>query len=201
MAIFHDIIQNEDTWLQKRLGVFTASSFSDLFMTKDKIGYKKAISKVVYERITGESYEHYSNARMNVGHDLEILAKEHYEMQTFCKISNGGFFEYNEWIGASPDGCVKDNNLNGLVEFKSRDPHIYFEYLETGKLPPVNKHQVYGQLWVSGYDFLDYMPYCSPKLKTLIIRVYPDKEIFDQLENKLIECIKEATALINKFKN
>ena len=108
-----------------------------------------------------------------------------------------GFYEKNEWIGCSPDGRIGNN---GGVEFKSRDPHIYFEYIESGKLPNVNMWQVYGQLWVTGWDWIDYMPYCHPKLKTLIIRVTPDKEKFDLLEKKLNECIEIVKRKINNFK-
>jgi len=196
--IFHDVEQNTEEWLALRLGKFTMSTLGDLFMTPDKIGYKKAIAKVVYERITGTSYASYSNARMDAGHELENMAREHYENQTFSEVLPGGFFELSEFVGCSPDGRIKYQN--GGVEFKSRDPHIYFEYLETGKLPTTNKWQVYGQLYVCGFDFIDYMPYCHPNLKTLIIHVEPDKEIFKLIEDKLGESIEIVKRKIEIFK-
>lgn len=195
---FYDIDQNSEDWDELRLGKFTASTFSDLFMKPDTLGFQKAIAKVAYERITGTSYASYSNKRMDLGHELEILAAEHYELNTFTELENGGFYERSEWIGCSPDRKVKGQY--GGVEFKSRDPHIYFEYLETGKLPLSNLWQVYGQLWVTEWDWIDYMPYCSPKLKTKIIRIYPDKEKFDMLESKLVECIKLVQTKIDKYK-
>jgi hypothetical protein len=166
-------------------------------MAPSTIGYKKAIGKVVYERITGESYGHYSNKRMDDGHELEIYARQEYEMNTFTDVLNGGFYELNEWVGCSPDGRVEPN---GIVEFKSRDPHIYFEYLDKGKLPNVNMWQVYGQLYVTGAEWIDYMPYCHPKLKANIIRIYPDEDIFKQLEDKLNESIAIVKAQITRFK-
>lgn len=197
MVKFYDIDQNSEEWDAVRLGKFTASTFSDLFQKPDSIGFQKAIGKVVYEKITGESYGYFSNSRMNAGHAIENLAREHYELNTFTDILNGGFFELNEWIGCSPDGRVLPK---GGVEFKSRDPHVYFEYLEKGTLPNVNKWQVYGQLYVTGWDWIDYMPYCHPNLKTLIIRVYPEQKIFNELKLKLDEAIEIASNRIKKFK-
>lgn len=194
---FFDVEQNNEEWDTLRLGKFTASTFSDLFKKHDSIGFKSAIYKVVYERITGESYGYYSSKRMNDGHELENLAREHYENNTFTTIINGGFYQLNDWVGCSPDGRIEGEK--GGVEFKSRDPHIYFEYLERGKLPEINSWQVYGQLYVTGWDYIDYMPYCHPKLKTLIIRVYPDNNKFKELELKLEECIDIASNAVKKY--
>ena len=197
MMKFYDVTQNSDEWNELRLGKFTASTFNDLFMMPDKIGYQRAIGKVIYERITGEPYSFYSNKRMDDGHELENLARNEYEIQTFNKVLNGGFYELNEWIGCSPDGRVE---LNGGVEFKSRDPHIYFEYLDKGILPSSNIWQVYGQLYITGWDWIDYMPYCHPNLKTKIIRIYPNEEKFKMLEIKLDESIKIVKSRIKKYK-
>jgi len=41
-SIFNNITQNTDEWNALRLGRFMASMFSDLFIAKDKIGYKRA---------------------------------------------------------------------------------------------------------------------------------------------------------------
>ncbi len=199
MIKFFDVEQNTEDWEALRLGKFTASTFNDLFMKPDTIGYKKAIARVVYERITGKPYGFgYTNSRMEAGHELENYAREHYEMITFNEVKPGGFFQYNEFVGCSPDGRVEKN---GGVEFKSRDPHIYFEYLDSGKLPNINKWQVYGQLFCTGFDWIDYMPYCHPNLKTLIIRVEPDNKIFEEIRLKLDESIEIVQKMIQKYSN
>ena len=196
--IFHDIEQNTDEWDKLRLGKFTASSFSDLFMKESTLGYNKAISKVVYERITGEQYlPGFTTKRMELGHELELYAKEHYEMMTFNDVVNGGFYEYNDWVGCSPDGRIIGEN--GGVEFKSRDPHIYFDYIKSGKLPNVNKWQVHGQILCCEFDFIDYMPYCNPSLKTKIIRVERDSEILKELEDKLNKSIDIVKQMIKEY--
>ena len=189
MSEFIDIEQNSEEWDGVRLGKFTASTFSDLFADTKTAAYNKAIAKVVYERITGEAYAfYYTNKRMEAGHDLENLAREHYELLTFNTILNGGFFRYSDFVGCSPDGRIEGEN--GGVEYKSRDPHVYFEYLKSGKLPSTNKWQVHGQILCCDFDFIDYMPYCHPNLKTLIIRVERDETILNQLKEKLEESIE-----------
>ena len=138
----------------------------------------------------------FSTKRMELGHELEILAREHYEMLTFNDVSNGGFYEYNEWVGCSPDGRIIEEN--GGVEFKSRDPHIYFDYLKRGTLPSTNKWQIYGQLLCCGFDYVDYMPYCNPLLKTKIIRIERNESILNELKDKLNESIEIVKRMINE---
>lgn len=193
---FFDVEQNSEEWDELRLGKFTASSFGDLFMDPKTAGYKKAISKVVGERITGVSEEGYSSKMMNRGHEMEPLARENYEQLTFETVQNGGFFQYNDFVGASPDGLV---GTDGIVEFKQRSYQIYFEFIETGKLPMVNFWQVHGQIFVTGREWCDYAPFNHPNLKRNIIRVYRDESIMKQLEEKLNESIEIVQNLIKKY--
>ena len=107
---FYDIDQNSEDWDVLRRGKFTASTFADLFMDKKTATYQKAIIKVAYEIVTGESEESYSNKWMQRGHEKEPFARENYEMLTFNELENGGFWEYNEFVGASPDAKIVGKN-------------------------------------------------------------------------------------------
>jgi hypothetical protein len=194
---FYDVEQNSPEWDALRLGKFTASTFNDLFMDPKTKGYKEAIAKVVGERITGVSEEKYSNKWMARGHEYEPLARENYELHTFKTVTNGGFFEYNDFVGASPDGCV---DSDGIVEFKQRAYHIYFEFMNTRELPKENFWQVHGQLLVTGREWCDYAPFNHPLLKRNIIRVYRDEKAIKQLEDKLNESIEIVIKMIDKYK-
>jgi DNA-directed RNA polymerase subunit L len=44
------------------------------------------------------------------------------------------------------------------------------------------------------------MPFQSPLVKQVLIRVERDQKILDQLEEKLEQCIKEVKALIEKIR-
>ncbi len=162
----YDIDQNSEEWQALRLGKFTASTFSDLFMKKETKGYSNAIIKVAFERVTGESEEGYSNKWMQRGHEKEPFAVENYELFTFNETEPAGFYEYNDFIGASPDRKI--TGQNGGCEFKCPSFQVYSEYLETGKIPKSYYWQIHGQLLCTGWDYIDYMPYSSPKLKQII---------------------------------
>lgn len=192
MSKHHKIDQNTDEWLALRLGKFTASTFKDLFMAKTTIGYQKAIYKVVYEKLTGESPENFPSDYMERGHEMEPLAREAYELQTFNTVEDGGFWEMDEWVGASPDGLVGDD---GMVEIKSPAYNTMIAYLLKPKLPPIYKWQVHGQLMVTGRQWCDFMCY-HPKLKPLIIRIERDEAAIKELSDKLTESIAEAKRIL-----
>ena len=196
--IYHLIDQNSEEWNQLRLGKFTASTFSDLFMDKKTAGYQKAIIKVAYERVTGESEESYSNKWMQRGNEKEQFAAEQYEMLTFAQLEPAGFYELNDFIGASPDRKI--SGVNAGCEFKCPSFQIYQEYLETKKIPKGYFYQIHGQLLCTGWDYIDYMPFSSPLLKSILLRVERDQSVLDQLTNKLNECIEEVKILMDKIK-
>lgn len=196
--IYHDIDQNSEEWLELRRGKFTASTASDLFMDKKTAGYRNAIIKVAYEIVTGESEESYSNKWMQRGHEREPIAAENYELLTFNTTEVCGFFEYNEYIGASPDRKIVGQN--GGCEFKCPSFQVYNEYLETQKLPKSYFWQVHHQLLCTGWDFIDYMPFSSPKLKQILIRVERDESIQNMLLDKLNECIEEVKVLVERIR-
>ncbi len=195
---FYNIDQNSEEWDGLRLGKFTASTFSDLFMDKKTAGYQKAIIKVAYERVTGESEESYNNKWMQRGHEKEPFARENYELLTFNQLENGGFYEYSDFVGASPD--AKIIGQNGGCEFKCPSFQVYNEYLETKKIPKSYYWQIHGQLLCTGWDFIDYMPYSSPKLKQILIRVERDDKVLELLKSKLNECIEEVKILVERIK-
>jgi len=198
MIKFYDIEQNSEEWDSLRLGKFTASTFSDLFMNKDTKGYQDAIIKVAYEIVTGMSEERFSSKFMQRGHDQENLAREAYELVTFKELENGGFYELNEFVGASPDAKIK--NENGGCEFKRPSFRIYNEYLKTNKIPKDYYWQIHGQILCTGWDFIDYMPFSHPNLKQILIRIERDEKILIQLQEKLNESIDEVKLLIEQIK-
>lgn len=194
--IFHDIIQNSDAWFELRKGRFTASIFKDLFLSKTTKGCEKSIYRPVYERLTGENPESFSSEYMERGHELEPIAKDYYEMETFDTVDNGGFFTLGEWIGASPDGLI---GSDGLLEIKSPAYNTMINYMIKKELPYIYKWQVYGQLYVTGRSWCDFMAF-HPKLKPVIIRIERDETIIKELEMKLNESIEIAESILLKLK-
>ena len=198
MIKHYDIEQNSEEWDALRLGKFTASTFSDLFMAKTTKGYQNAIIKVAFERVTGESEESYSNKWMGRGHEKEPFAVENYELFSFNTCEPAGFYEYDDFTGASPDRLIVGQN--GGCEFKCPSFQVYNEYLETKKIPKSYFWQIHGQLLCTGWDFIDYMPYSSPKLKQILIRIERDEAILEQLKTQLSISIEEVKILIERIK-
>jgi putative phage-type endonuclease len=200
--IFHDVIQNSQEWEDLRRGKFTASNFKDLFMGEDTAGYQKAIYRVVYERLTGQSPDSYSNTWMARGHELEPEAREQYEFATFNKVHNGGFYEPNKdtlfhsWVGASPDGNVED----GLVEIKCPAYNTMISYLlNNDKLVKDYTWQVQGQLWIAEKKWCDLTAY-HPNLPLLKIRIRRDGKAIKELSEKTVIAINKAHEALTKLK-
>ena len=194
--IWHDVEQNTDEWQALRAEKLTTSTFKDLFAAKTTAAYKKAIYRPVYERLTGEQPESFSNFWTDRGHDVEPLAVEAYEMETFNEVLPPGFFELNEYVGSSPDGLI---GKDGLLEIKSPSFNVMIDYLLSGKLPSIYKWQVYGQMYVTGRKWVDFCAF-HPRLKPLIIRVHRDEAIMEELRIKLDESVEEVKNIINKIK-
>ena len=193
--IIHNLEQNTPEWDIARSGKFTASMFGDLFAAKSTDKYENAIYRVAFERVTGERVPTYSNALMERGHELEPMARESYEMQTFNLVEEVGFCELNEWVGCSPDGLV---GTDGLIEIKCPAYNTFMRYVDSGKLPTQYKYQVHGQMYVTGRKWVDFVAY-HPPFKPFILRVERDEEVCKKIESALNEAIEKAKKIIEKL--
>lgn len=194
--IQYKVEQNSDEWFALRRGKFTASTFKDLFMGENTQGYKDAIYKVAFERLTNTSPESFTNEYMQRGTELEPEARAWYEFEKNVEVIKAGFFEYNDWIGASPDGLVGDS---GLIEIKCPKFSTMMDYLIKKELPKTYFHQVHGQLLVTDRQWCDFIAY-HPSLPKFVLRVEREKKIDDEILDKLFRAIKEVEKIITKLK-
>ncbi len=197
MKIYESIEQNSEEWYSVRLGKFTASSFSSLFAAKTTKEHEKALYRVAFERLTGEQVESFTSAYMERGHELEQLAIERYESETFSEVQKIGFVEVNDFVGCSPDGFVGDD---GLVEIKCPAFNTMINYLLKRTLPNEYKYQVHGQMLVTGRKWCDFVAF-HPNLPMFILRVERDEAIIAEIQSKLDESIKLVTDIIEKIKS
>lgn len=147
--------QNSADWHRARMGIPTASEFATV-MAKGKGGGESKtrqtyLYKLAGEIITGQPMESYSNAHMERGHAMEQEARDLYEFMTDQTCERVGFIRSGR-KGASPDSLV---GANGLVEIKTKLPHLVIEALFRGEFPPEHKAQCQGQLWVAEREWLD----------------------------------------------
>jgi len=188
MKIYTNIEQGTDEWLSIRCGKFTASTFSDLFMKETTKGYQEAINRVVFERISGEFPESYSNDFMKRGTELEPLARESYEILTFNKVHQVGFIELSEWVGGSPDGLIEDE---GMLEIKCPKWSTLISYLLEDVIPKDYMLQMQGNLWVSGRQWCDFFVW-HPAFHPMLRRVKRDEKIIAEIQVATERAIEEA---------
>ncbi len=194
---FHDVQQNSPDWHKLRAGKFTASSFGDLFSAKTTAAYRNAINNVVHQILTGEVEESYSNADMQRGHEWEELAAGYYEMKTLSEVTNGGFWEYNKYVGASPDRLVGED---GILEIKTHKGAVMIDVIVNKKSPLFDPYQIQGQLLCTGRKWCDFIAF-NHKHPPFIQRVNRDEEFIAKLLDKLEESINVVETKIKAIKN
>lgn len=189
--MFVNVRQNTEEWFQLRLGKITSSNFDKIMANEGKAFGPPAIEyaeKVALEVVTGERDESssFKNGYMERGNDLEPVAKELYEIERFCEVSNGGFnISDCEKFGDSPDGNV---GKNGCIEIKSVIPKTQWKRIKKGGVDMAYKWQIQGHLLLGKKEWCDFVSYCPemPENKRLHIeRVYPDEDMIERLKQRL----------------
>lgn len=170
--MFHDVPQNTDEWQALRLGKATASNFGCIMANDGKAFGEPArryALQIALECLTGrKAGVSFSNEHTERGHEQEPIARMIYEEETFCDVTNGGFFDWGDY-GDSPDGLV---GSDGVVEIKSVIAPTHFDTLRRGSFDPAYRWQLIGHLDCTGRQWVDFVSYCAdfPDAQQLIVR-------------------------------
>jgi len=195
-----DCEQGSEEWIEARLGLVTASRFSDVLAKGQGITRKKYMIELAAERLTGLPQDSFSNSAMEWGTEHEAEAGKLYAAVNDCEIFRVGFFG-GEWVGASPDFLVGDE---GEVEIKCPNTTTHITNILANKMPTTYNAQVQGQMWITGRKWCDFVSY-DPRLiarPILIIRVERNESYITNLAAQVdifIEELKELIAKIRKF--
>jgi hypothetical protein len=174
----HGVIQGTDAWRDARLGTITASIIGRLITPSTLAPANNDTSRatmagLVAETITGRS-EHFETWQMARGTEDESYARDLYRAYRAPVTEIGyvtrGWFDAGVVLGASPDGLVGDD---GLIECKSRGPHLQVQHVAGGVVPRDVIPQIQAQLLVTGRQWCDYVSYCQG-LALHVIRVDAD---------------------------
>lgn len=191
-----DVVQGSPEWHLARCGIPTASNFDKIVTTKGE--RSKQAEKYLYqlagERIIGKAEETYQNGNMQRGTEMEVEARQLYELMTGKTVLQVGLC-VEDGYGASPDGMIDED---GLLEIKSPLLSTHVSYLLDNKLPSEYYQQTQGQLLITGRKWLDFMSY-YPAMKPFIIRVTPDKEFQEALKKELKAFCKELDETVKKL--
>ena len=204
---FLDVPQNNDEWLDLRMGKVTGSSCSKMMANYGKpFGdpAKKAAVTIAIEQLTGKrsANESYRNSQMQRGHDQEPFARELYENTYFVDVTNGGFFDCGQ-CGCSPDGLVNDD---GIIEIKSVISHVHYANIKRATFDPAYKWQLYFNLLKTEREWIDFVSYCADfpidkQLYTYRINKSDSKDEFDMIQKReaeFFELVDEIKDTINK---
>lgn len=191
--------QGTPEWFECRRGIPTASMFSTV-MAKGKGGGESKtrrayMLKLIGERLTGECAESYSNPHMERGKVMEAEARDLYCMVNDVTVDQVGFFRLDSEKGCSPDGVIGEN---GLLEIKTKLPHLQLEVLLSGEIPGEHHDQCYGALWITGREWLDFVSYW-PGLKPFIKRLYRDEQEIAKISSAVNRFNEEMGELMQRI--
>jgi putative phage-type endonuclease len=201
--------QRTSDWIAIRWGKVTGSRFHDI-IAKTKSGYaasrKNYMAELVVERLTEPPTEDvgFKTTAMQDGIDNEPVARLAYELETGNTVDEAFFEQYNDYVGASPDGYVGDK---GLIEIKCPKTASHIETLRTQKVPTQYYTQMQGQMLCTGRewcDFISYDPRIVENAQLFIKRVERDEsfiaDLIDELDDFLDE-LEEQVEFIKEYNN
>lgn len=191
--------QNSEEWSRARMGIPTASEFATV-MAKGRGGADSKtrqtyLYKLAGEIITGEPMESYSNAHMERGKLMEDEARALYEFMTDLECERVGFIRSGR-KGASPDSLI---GAAGMVEIKTKLPHLMIETILRGEFPPEHKAQCQGQLWVAEREWIDIAVYW-PGMPLFITRAERDEEFIKQLSDAVDAFNEELDGIVARVR-
>lgn len=194
-----DCPQGSDEWNACRAGIPTASEFSTILAKGRGGGESKTrktyLYKLAAERIMGKPTQIWAgNAHTERGHDLEPEARALYAMMSDAEPKQIGFMRRGP-VGCSPDSLV---GKDGLLEIKTRLPHLQIELIEAGEVPPEHRAQIQGQLWISEREWVDFFSYW-PGLPPFQKRVYREPIYIAELASSVRTFLAELDELTGRL--
>jgi hypothetical protein len=205
MAIkyFYDIVQGDNAWFEKRLGLVTASKINTILTPTGKPAKGEKVKMYAYEiaseRETWRMEPQFVSFDMERGHIQEDLARQVYN-ESYAEVKLCGFIVNDNFgfkIGASPDGLV---GVDGGIEIKSRLSKFQIQTVTEDIIPQEYMNQIQACMLVSGRKWWDYVQY-SNGMPMYVKRVLPDHELQDAIVGAVTEfeqMVKEIRAVYNK---
>jgi len=103
-------------------------------------------------------------------------------------------FVRNGQVGCSPDGLVGDD---GMLEIKTRLPHLMIDLFETGEPPTEYRAQIQGGLWVCERQWCDLVCY-APELDWWSTRIERDERYIENLASEVEAFVEELNTTFQK---
>jgi hypothetical protein len=195
-----DCQQHSLDWFRARAGIPTASEFQTLLAVGKGGGESKERRTYMYklagERLTGEPMHNFSSEHMDRGRDMEDEARKAYSLAADLEPEQIGFLRRGD-AGASPDSLIGET---GLLEIKTRSPHLQIETLLADVIPKQNLAQAQGQLWIADREWVDVVSYW-PGLPLFCKRAYRDEAMIARLKVEVDDFNAQLVEVIERVKN
>lgn len=213
-------------WHRARLGMITGSRVGVLTGRKrgtDEFNdtalayiYEVAATRYMNEKIVEDDnlftdyleQTNFETRAMAWGTLQEENARKLYARIKGVEVQERGSVEHPDilFFASSPDGYISKgkDGKSGCLEIKCPKQATFMKYRAEVKdgesLRKVNKEYYYqcqSHMMCTGADWCDFVAYCPYQKKPIhIVRVLPDKEAFEEIENN----VNKANEIINSLK-
>jgi hypothetical protein len=204
MIKIHDVEQGSEEWHQLRCGIITASQMHLILTPTLKIADNDKTRAHVYEiaahRITKYVEPTFIGDNAIRGHTDEIKARDLYS-ENYEEVIQVGFITRGidgVIIGYSPDGMAV-TELGG-IEAKSRKQKFQVETIATNEVPKDHIMQCQTALFVTDWEWLDYVSYCGG-MPMWVIRVFRDPSYQAAILNAVIAFEMKVKDVIDAYYN
>lgn len=197
MQIISDLEQGSPEWLAARMGIPTASEFSNLITSTGKrsSSLPKYAMTLAAETVMGKPEESFKSSWMDRGNELEPMARAWYEFQTDIKIEEVGFVRSDcGTYGCSPDGLSPGSGL----ELKCPKAETHLGYLIGQKMPSTYIAQVQGCMWVCERDTWDFASF-HPELPPFLLTVVRDDDFIATLVGLVNEVTDKKLEILHQL--
>ena len=195
MKLHNDLVQGSDEWFKIRLGKLTASTAQAI--ATNGTGLDTLVFEKVAETITGKQKSSYTSSDVERGKEMEMTARNSYEIETGNVVEVVGFVELDKFTGCSPDGFVGED---GLVEIKCKNDANFARFMYDKKVDSEHNWQMQMEMYITGRKWCDYVLFNEnfPKT-TLITRVERNEADIDKLKQGLESGIIKIKDILKKI--
>jgi hypothetical protein len=191
--------QGSEDWFKARMGIPTASEFHTVLATGRGGGESKTrrtyLLKLAGEILTGEPMDSFSNGHTDRGKEMEPDARNLYAFMRDAEPQLVGFIR-NGQKGCSPDSLVGND---GMVDIKTKLPHLQVDCLLNDRVPPEHRAQCQGALWVAEREWIDFVSYW-PGLPLFVTREHRDEEYIAKLATAVDEFNDELAHMVERVR-
>jgi len=191
-----DCVQGSPEWFQARLGIPTASCFSQVLAKGEGKVRATYMRRLAGEIITGQPAETFKSEAMERGNQMEAEARANYVFGWNNTRPTLVGFMRRAYVGCSPDALLGDD---GVLELKTQKPELLIATHDAKRFPPEHIAQCQGALLVTVRQWVDLCVYW-PGMPMFVRRAERDEDYIDMLMDKLAEFNNELQTMVARVR-